>query len=84
MIKKKIEYIGIRPGEKLHEEMISSTDAINTTEHSNYYIIHPSYEKNRAKKPIKNFSSENNKKFLSTKELITTIKKNMHSFEIDK
>ena len=82
--KKKIEYIGIRPGEKLHEEMISSTDAINTTEHSNYYIIHPSYEKNRAKKPIKNFSSENNKKFLSTKELITTIKKNMHSFEIDK
>ena len=51
--KKKIEYIGIRPGEKLHEEMISSTDAINTTEHSNYYIIHPSYEKNLAKKFIR-------------------------------
>jgi UDP-N-acetylglucosamine 4,6-dehydratase/5-epimerase len=82
--KKKIEYIGIRPGEKLHEEMISSTDAINTTEHNNYYIIHPSYEKNRAKKSIRNFSSENNKKFLTTKELIATIKKNIHSFEIDK
>lgn len=82
--KKKIKYIGIRAGEKLHEEMISSTDAINTTEHSNYYIIHPSYEKNVTKKSIESFTSANNKKFLTTKELNTIIKKNINSFEIDK
>ena len=28
----KIEVIGIRPGEKLHEEMITEVDAINTIE----------------------------------------------------
>ena len=82
--KKKIKYIGIRAGEKLHEEMISSTDAINTTEHNNYYIIHPSYEKNVTKKSIKVFTSANNKKFLTSKELNIIIKKNINSFEIDK
>ena len=81
--KKKIKYIGIRPGEKLHEEMISSTDAINASEHKNYYVIHPSYQVNYSKKPIKNFSSDNNSKFLSSKELIKIIKKNQSSFEKD-
>ena len=33
--------IGIRPGEKLHEEMISKDDAINTIEYSDYYSILP-------------------------------------------
>ena len=35
----KLEYIGIRPGEKLHEEMITSSDSINTIEFDKYYII---------------------------------------------
>ena len=64
--------------------MISTTDAINTTEHDKYYIIHPSYKKNQLKKVIKNFSSETNKNFISTKEIISLIKKNIYSFEIDK
>jgi len=38
----KIETIGIRPGEKLHEEMITQTDAINTLEFAKYYVILPS------------------------------------------
>ena len=38
----KIEVIGLRPGEKLHEEMITSTDSLNTIEFSNYYVILPS------------------------------------------
>ncbi len=37
----KIEYIGIKPGEKLHETMIASDDARNTTEFSDYYMIRP-------------------------------------------
>lgn len=32
---------GIRPGEKLHEEMITETDAINTIEFDDYYVILP-------------------------------------------
>ena len=35
------EVIGIRPGEKLHEEMITSTDALNTIEFPDYYVILP-------------------------------------------
>ncbi len=34
--------VGIRPGEKLHEEMITSTDAMSTIEFDDYYAILPS------------------------------------------
>jgi FlaA1/EpsC-like NDP-sugar epimerase len=34
--------IGIRPGEKLHEEMITETDALNTIDIGHYYAILPS------------------------------------------
>ncbi len=34
--------IGIRPGEKLHEEMITETDALNTIDIGKYYAILPS------------------------------------------
>ncbi|MDR0890823.1 MAG: UDP-N-acetylglucosamine 4,6-dehydratase (inverting) [Endomicrobium sp.] len=34
--------IGIRPGEKLHEEMITKTDALNTIDIGKYYAILPS------------------------------------------
>ncbi|MBC6698975.1 UDP-N-acetylglucosamine 4,6-dehydratase (inverting) [Hymenobacter sp. BT190] len=35
------EIVGIRPGEKLHEEMITSTDALSTVELPKYYVILP-------------------------------------------
>jgi UDP-N-acetylglucosamine 4,6-dehydratase len=35
-------FVGIRPGEKLHEEMITETDAINSIEFEKYYVILPS------------------------------------------
>lgn len=38
----RIELVGIRPGEKLHEEMITDTDSLNTVEFDNYYVILPS------------------------------------------
>lgn len=37
----KTEVIGIRPGEKLHEVMITADDALNTAEFKNYYVIQP-------------------------------------------
>lgn len=33
--------IGIRPGEKIYEEMITLTDSIRTAEFKNYYVIMP-------------------------------------------
>jgi UDP-N-acetylglucosamine 4,6-dehydratase len=38
-----IEYIGIRPGEKLHEAMIMEDDARHTVEFDTYYIIQPEF-----------------------------------------
>lgn len=38
----KIDIVGIRPGEKLHEEMITETDAMNTIDLGKYYAILPS------------------------------------------
>ena len=37
----KHKYVGIRPGEKLHEEMITESDSYNTIEFGNYYAILP-------------------------------------------
>lgn len=34
--------VGIRPGEKLHEEMITATDALCTVEFDKYFVILPS------------------------------------------
>lgn len=34
--------VGIRPGEKLHEEMITDTDSLNTIDLGKYYVILPS------------------------------------------
>lgn len=33
--------VGIRPGEKIHEEMITASDSINTVDMGNYYAILP-------------------------------------------
>ena len=43
-INKKILITGIRPGEKIHEEMITTSDSLNTYEFKSYYIIMPNSE----------------------------------------
>ncbi len=80
----KIKYIGIRSGEKLHEELITSSDALTTVDIGKYYVILPSsgknnvnnYKKKKFKKVSKNFSynSKNNNHFLSVSELKKIIK----------
>ncbi|QCR34405.1 UDP-N-acetylglucosamine 4,6-dehydratase (inverting) [Lysinibacillus sp. SGAir0095] len=39
----RIEFIGIRPGEKLHEAMIMEDDARHTVEFDSYYVIQPEF-----------------------------------------
>jgi UDP-N-acetylglucosamine 4,6-dehydratase len=38
----KKEVVGIRPGEKIHEEMITASDSFNTYDLGKYYVILPS------------------------------------------
>ncbi len=88
--KPKLKYIGIRPGEKLHEQMISEDDSTETFEFKNYFkIISSIMPKNQKKKIIKgsskvreNFSyrSNTNKNWLGSKELKLWIKKNPNYF----
>jgi len=40
----KLKIVGIRPGEKLHEEMITVTDAMNTVEFGEYFVIMPNLD----------------------------------------
>ncbi len=85
--KAKIEFVGIRPGEKIHEEMISYTESANTVEYSNHYVILPSFreytlndyiQKLKGGKKIKkqfSYSSGENKKFLSISDIKKIISK---------
>jgi len=80
--KSKIKIIGIRRGEKLHEELITKNDSINTVEHKDYYVIYPylkDYKFSKGKKCPKNFSytSDTNKTFLSPKKLRSLIMTNV-------
>ena len=36
---KKIKYIGIRPGEKLHEELLTAQESLKAYEYGNFYIL---------------------------------------------
>nr|WP_263326545.1 UDP-N-acetylglucosamine 4,6-dehydratase (inverting) [Neobacillus sp. Marseille-Q6967] len=38
-----IEFVGIRPGEKLHETMITEDDARRTIDYGPYYVIQPEF-----------------------------------------
>jgi len=93
--KSRIKFIGIRPGEKIHEEMISSSEALNTLEFKNYFVIVPNSEfldwgkkqymqKNKNGKICNyNFSynSQNNTKFISISEIKNLIKSNLSEIQ---
>jgi FlaA1/EpsC-like NDP-sugar epimerase len=53
------KYVGIRPGEKIHEVMISSEDSRSTIELEKYYIIKPESEELRDRVLIKGNSYSN-------------------------
>jgi FlaA1/EpsC-like NDP-sugar epimerase len=71
--------VGIRPGEKLHEQMISPEDAQHTYEYAEHYKILPaihqwSSDANRIKDGRKvpegfSYASDSNTEWMSVKEL---------------
>jgi len=82
----KIKIIGIRPGEKIHEEMVTKNDAMNCTDLGKYYAIVSPFSKFpidkycRIKKSKKvndgfSFSSNTNGDYLSIMQLKQIIQK---------
>ena len=81
--------IGIRPGEKLHEQMIGPEDAMHTFEYSDYYKILPmihswSSDPNRIKSGIKvapgfQYVSNTNTEWMSVESLSSWIESNSKS-----
>ena len=86
----KIKIIGLRPGEKIHEELISTSDAVNTIEYKKYFIITPyskfiGWNKKKYMKFNKNgkncdsefsYNSYNNKQYLTSNQIKKLIKSN--------
>jgi UDP-N-acetylglucosamine 4,6-dehydratase/5-epimerase len=87
----RVEVVGIRPGEKLHEEMITETDALSTFEFDSYYVILPSvrtwdFEEFRIKSGSTvgqlcpegfKYSSSTNSEWLGVADLRVLIKENL-------
>ena len=83
----KKDFIGIRPGEKIHEKMISVEDSLTTYEYEDYFKILPAInnwcdDENRIKLGDKvpngfEYDSGTNQETMSKKELISWIKENM-------
>lgn len=87
---KKIKKIGLRPGEKIHEDLISSSDALRTINLKDFYIVTPhsstsvwSESKFKAYNYLKNikycdedfkYSSDLNKVFLTSEKLKNLIR----------
>ena len=88
-----LKYVGIRPGEKLHEEMITATDALNSVEFEKYFVILPSlplwdvekFIQTSSEKPGKHceagfsYNSGTNKVFLTVEELRCLITNKMNA-----
>lgn len=80
--KAEIKIVGLRPGEKLYEEMITRYDSFHTIETEKAYIIVPTYGDKQAfcrhysAEPVKagfEFNSENNPDKMTPEEIKTLI-----------
>lgn len=82
--KTKIKLVGIRPGEKIDEQLITEAESLKTYDIGKYYVIlgtseeslEKFYQNKKNKKVSKNFTytSKNNKDFLSVQDLKKNIK----------
>ena len=83
----KLEFVGIRPGEKIHEQMIGLEDAPYTFEYESYYKILPAIndwykDPERVKSGIKvsenfSYSSDNNNWWMTESELSKWVLENL-------
>jgi len=81
----KMEVIGVRPGEKLHEILLSSEEASHSKEFENHFVIEPrfsfwrpeNYENGNKLLDGFQYSSDNNKQWLN-KEQLKEILKNLN------
>src|SRR3981081_2303380 len=72
-----VEYIGIRPGEKLHEVLVSEDESRQTLETEDMYVIQPSHPWWKAEnwinaKPLREgfrYSSDSNERWLTRRQL---------------
>ena len=82
--------IGIRPGEKIHEEMITAADSFNAYSLKNYYMILPSdgvvqqryveaFKELHPVEPGLAYNSASNTEFLSVADLRMLIRKHIDS-----
>jgi UDP-N-acetylglucosamine 4,6-dehydratase/5-epimerase len=77
----RVEFTGIRPGEKLHEVLVSDDEARNTLEFEDMYVIRPSFrwwEEQRWSngKPLQDgfrYASETNSEWLTPSELCSLV-----------
>ena len=85
-IKSKLKIIGIRQGEKIHEEIITSMDSYNTYTFKDYFVILEQSNKEgiifykkkyKAKKvqPGFSYNSLNNKSYLKVEDIKKILKK---------
>lgn len=85
----KIKVVGIRPGEKIHEEMITASDSYQTYDLGKYYVILPQnpqwnlnefikFFKGKKVKKGFNYSSGNNNEWETVNSLRNLIKKNLY------
>lgn len=92
----KQEMVGIRPGEKLHEEMITEMDSYNTVDCGAYYVIQPAssalwevadFNKHFKAKPVApgfRYSSGSNDSFLTVEQIRDQIRRHvMPEFQVD-
>ncbi|HXS38190.1 MAG TPA: polysaccharide biosynthesis protein, partial [Flavipsychrobacter sp.] len=77
--------IGVRPGEKIHEEMITESDSFNTIDMGKYYVILPQktewnreeYMRTHNAKPVEigfKYNSGTNEEWLSVEQIRTIVK----------
>ncbi len=79
-----LKEIGIRPGEKLHEIMVTTEDSATTYEYDKHFIVYPQMTWNNRQQPDLSgrkveegfsYSSDNNKEWLSVEDIRERLRK---------